>query len=45
MRNLKKVKVTDLKIDPRVKEVMLKILGPDEEVFLEEVGNKVRVIL
>ncbi|MEZ0320166.1 MAG: hypothetical protein ABWK05_09305 [Pyrobaculum sp.] len=45
MRNLKKVKIADLRIDPKIKEVMLKVIGPYEEVYLEEMGNKVRIIL
>lgn len=45
MRRLEKKKVSELQIDYRVKEVLLKVLGPEEEVYVEQVGGKLRIIL
>jgi len=42
---MRKMKVEDLPIEPRVKEVLLKVLGPGEEVYVEQVGDRVRIIL
>jgi len=42
---MRKMKVEDLPIEPRVKEVLLKVLGPGEEVYVEQVGGSVRIII
>jgi len=42
---MRKMKVEELPIDPRVKEVLLKVLGPGEEVYVEQVGDRIRIIL
>jgi len=42
---MRKMKVEDLPIEPRVKEVLLKVLGPGEEVYVEQVGGRLRIIL
>jgi len=42
---MRKMKVEDLPIEPRVKEVLLKVLGPGEEVYVEQVGGRVRIII
>lgn len=45
MRNITKKKVGELQIEPRIKEVLLQVLGPDEEVYVENTGRGVRIIL
>lgn len=45
MRTLQKKKVAELQIDPRIKEVLLKVLGPNEEVYIEIAGSKTRIII
>ena len=45
MRNLQKRKVAELSLDPALKEVLLKILGPEEEVYVERIGERIRIIL
>jgi len=42
---MRKMKVEDLPIEPKVKEVLLKVLGPEEEVYVEQVGGRIRIIL
>jgi len=42
---MRKMKVEDLPIEPKVKEVLLKVLGPREEVYVEQVGGRVRIII
>ena len=42
---MRKMKVEDLPIEPQVKEVLLKVLGPGEEVYVEQVGGRVRIII
>jgi len=42
---MRKMKVEDLPIEPRVREVLLKVLGPGEEVYVEQVGGRVRIII
>jgi len=42
---MRKMKVEDLPIEPRVKEVLLKVLGPGEEVYVEQAGGKLRIII
>lgn len=45
MKSLQKKKVSQLQIDPRVKEVLIKVLGPDEEVYVETYRDRIRIIL
>ncbi|AFA38906.1 hypothetical protein Pogu_0879 [Pyrobaculum oguniense TE7] len=45
MRNIIKKKVGELQINPRIKEVLLQVLGPDEDVYVESTGKGVRIIL
>jgi len=42
---MRKMKVEDLPIEPRVKEVLLKVLGPGEEVYVEQVGGRLRIVI
>jgi len=42
---MRKMKVEDLPIELKVKEVLLKVLGPGEEVYVEQVGGRVRIII
>lgn len=44
-RRLYKIKVTELQVPTAVKEVLLKILGPDDMVFLEKLGDRIRITL
>lgn len=45
MKPLVKRRVAELPVDPQVKKALLEALGPDEEVYVEFLGNRVRVIL
>ncbi|AAL64572.1 hypothetical protein [Pyrobaculum aerophilum] len=45
MRYLQKRKVAELPLDSAIKEVLLKVLGPEEEVYVERIGDRIRVIL
>jgi hypothetical protein len=44
-RRLYKVRVAELQVPPAVKEVLLKVLGPDDVVYLERLGDRVRITL
>ncbi|ACB40677.1 hypothetical protein [Pyrobaculum neutrophilum] len=45
MRGIQKRRVADLQIEPRIKEVLMKILGPEEEVYVETSGGRIRIII
>jgi len=45
VRTLHKRKVSQLQIDPRIKEVIIRVLGPDEEVYVEMLKDRIRIIL
>jgi hypothetical protein len=46
VRGLVKSRVAELQVGERVKGVLLRVLGPDEEVYVEVLeGKRVRVIL
>ncbi|MFN7105824.1 MAG: hypothetical protein ACK4M3_04500 [Pyrobaculum sp.] len=42
---IQKKKVAELEIDPKVLEILKKVLGPEEEVYITQVGNKTRIII
>ncbi|MFN3804587.1 MAG: hypothetical protein ACK4SY_05990 [Pyrobaculum sp.] len=42
---IQKKKVAELEIDPRVLEVLRRVLGPEEEVYVMQIGNRTRIIL
>jgi hypothetical protein len=43
--SLQKKKVVDLPLPPEIKEVLTKVLGPNEEVYVEILGGRIRIIL
>ncbi len=45
MKSLQKKKVVDLPLPPEIKEVLIKVLGPNEEIYVEILGGRIRVIL
>jgi hypothetical protein len=45
VKSLQKKKVVDLPPPPEIKEVLIKVLDPNEEVYVEILGGKIRVIL
>lgn len=45
MRALQKKRVAELPISEQIKDVLIKVLGPNEEVYVEVVGERIRVIL
>jgi hypothetical protein len=44
-RKLYKVRVADLQVPPAIKEILLKVLGPDDVVYLEKLGDRIRIVL
>jgi hypothetical protein len=45
VKSLQKKKIVDLPLSPEIKEVLTKVLGPNEEVYVEILGGRIRVIL
>lgn len=45
MRTLQKKRVAELPVSQQIKDVLIKVLGPDDEVYVEIVGGGIRVIL
>ncbi|MFZ8839902.1 MAG: hypothetical protein ACO2PM_13530 [Pyrobaculum sp.] len=45
MRTLQKKRVAELPVSQQIKEMLIKVLGPNEEVYVEVVGGRIRVIL
>jgi hypothetical protein len=45
VRSLQKKKIVDLPFPPEIKEVLTKVLGPNEEVYVEILGGRIRIIL
>jgi len=45
VRTLQKKRVAELPISQQIKDVLIKVLGPDEEVYVEVVSGRIRVIL
>ncbi len=45
MRTLQKKRVAELPVSQQIKDVLIKVLGPDDEVYVEIVGGRIRVIL
>ncbi len=45
MRTLQKKRVAELPVSQQIKDVLIKVLGPDDEVYVEVVGGRIRVIL
>jgi hypothetical protein len=45
VRTLQKKRVAELPVSQQIKDVLIKVLGPNEEVYVEVVGGRIRVIL
>jgi len=45
VRTLQKKRVAELPVSQQIKDVLIKVLGPDDEVYVEIVGGRIRVIL
>ena len=45
MRTLQKKRVAELPVSQQIKDVLIKVLGPDDEVYVDIVGGRIRVIL
>lgn len=45
MKSLRKVKVSSLTIDQDIKDILIKILGEDEYVYIQPLENGIRIIL
>jgi hypothetical protein len=45
VKSLQKKKIVDLPLPPEIKEVLTKVLGPNEEVYVEILGGRIRIIL
>lgn len=45
MRTLQKKRVAELPVSQQIKDVLIKVLGPNEEVYVEVAGGRIRVIL
>jgi len=45
VKSLQKKKIVDLPLLPEIKEILTKVLGPNEEVYVEISGGRIRIIL
>lgn len=45
MKPFVKRRVSELSVDPQVKEALMRVLGPEEEVYVEFMGDRIRIIL
>jgi len=45
VRTLQKKRVAELPVSQQIKDVLIKVLGPDDEVYVDIVGGRIRVIL
>lgn len=45
MKSLRKVRVSSLNLDKEIKDILLKILGENETIYIEILDNKIRIIL
>jgi hypothetical protein len=45
MKSLRKVRVSSLNLDKEVKDILLKVLGESETVYIEILSDRIRIIL
>jgi hypothetical protein len=45
VRTLQKKRVAELPVGQHIEDVLIKVLGPNEEVYVEVEGGRIRVIL